>query len=107
MLKKVYTDQGDDKKAIIYFLKEKDLEREALFNNIFAQQINSRFQFSWYKKNRLLTVYWTGVKGSNGLIFAPWNESEKFYYGLTTNTQVQLYAEMQALMPPMEEDNDN
>jgi len=53
-LKKVYADQGDDKNAIIYFLKEKDLEREALFNNIFAQQINSRFQLSWLKKNRLL-----------------------------------------------------
>jgi len=53
-LKKVYADQGDDKNAIIYFLKEKDLEREALLNNIFAQRVNSRFQLSRLKKNRLL-----------------------------------------------------
>jgi hypothetical protein len=53
-LKKAYSDQGDDKHAIFYFLKEKDIEREALYNNIFSQTVSSRFQLSLLKRLGLI-----------------------------------------------------
>lgn len=54
-LKKTYADQGNDKNAIIYFLKEKRLERQSYYNAIFNQHIRSKFKLSFLKvKSKLL-----------------------------------------------------
>jgi hypothetical protein len=53
-LKKTYADQGDDKNAIFYFLKEKELERKSLFNAIFNQHVYSSFKISWVLKSLLI-----------------------------------------------------
>jgi hypothetical protein len=52
-LKKTYADQGDDKNAIFYFLKEKELERESLYNAIFNQRIHSSFKITSRKRSWL------------------------------------------------------
>jgi hypothetical protein len=54
-LKKTYADQGDDKRAIFYFLKEKGIERDSLYNAIFTQRIHSSFKISWFKNILLIS----------------------------------------------------
>jgi len=53
-LKKTYADQGDDKNAIFYFLREKELERKSLFNAIFNQRVYSSFRISRVRKLLLI-----------------------------------------------------
>ncbi len=55
-LKKTYADQGDDKNAIVYFLKEKRLERQSYYNAIFSQRVQSRFKLSFLKEKSLLLI---------------------------------------------------
>jgi hypothetical protein len=59
LLKKTYADQGDDRNAIKYFLKEKRLERKFLYKSIFDRQIRSRFKLSVWTKSATWLKYKT------------------------------------------------
>ena len=54
-LKKTFADQGDDKNAIYYFLKEKEMERITLWKSLFNQKINSHFKINFFKKAFIYT----------------------------------------------------
>ncbi|MDQ0640198.1 hypothetical protein QF042_003763 [Pedobacter sp. W3I1] len=56
ILKKTYADQGDDRNAIIYFLKEKRRDRLSLFDAISTQQIRSSFKISAFKEKFYLLL---------------------------------------------------
>lgn len=91
--KKVYSDQGDDKKAIEYFLLEKDMERQRLRLQIFNYQPRGLFKETKKQKfiNQAKHIFFTSLK-----YVSSWINNRYWGYGrkpirIVTNSLVFIF----------------